>query len=82
MRRFLLFAHLCLLAACGGAPAPAPSAAPSASVGADAPAASTAPNPDLANPADADAIDPSINPCLGAAGSAAAREAVAEKAER
>ena len=58
---------------CGGDPKPAAPAKVQA-------AAPDAPDPGLANPCDAQMIDPSINPCAGTAAKAAATEAKAAEA--
>ncbi|MCA9547192.1 MAG: hypothetical protein KC613_22475 [Myxococcales bacterium] len=68
MRRVVPFLFVIpTLWACGGAPPPPPEK--------PVEQAPEAPNPCVANPCDATTIDPSVNPCAGAAGQAAAAPA-------
>lgn len=81
MRCQLAFSLALLCSACGGSQAPTVATGAHAGASSGADPGHSAPNPDLANPCDSAAIDPTINPCLGAAGEAAAKEEAAKKTE-
>lgn len=66
----LTIVTLGLLWGCGSTPTPPAAQAAPASMAAPAP-----PNPCMANPCDATAIDPSVNPCAGEAAARGAQEA-------